>query len=210
MSKFDNRVQGDVISHAQQVKKQMPKDYEHFVTMLYGSQNYDLATETSDVDTKTMVFPTLEDIVLGKKMLSVVYNMDDGSLDTCKDYRSMFENYMKGNVNFVETLYTRYYEVNPLFVPYWQALRKNRDMIANANPSRLMHQIGGMAIQKYKAMEHPFESKVEILAKYGYDPKQLHHIVRLRVFAETYLENKDFGSCLVPNDNVIEYIRSLV
>lgn len=199
----------EVSSHAKEVKEKMPKGYTHFVTMLYGSQNYNLATETSDVDTKTMVIPTLEDVVLNKKMLSTDYIMADDSLDNCKDYRAMFENYMKGNINFVETLFTKYYVVNEPYIQFWNILQENRDLIANAQPSRLVHMIGGMAIQKYKAMEHPFESKIELLNKYGYDPKQLHHIVRLRVFAETYLDTKDFKSCLVPNDNVIEYIKNV-
>lgn len=198
-----------VTTHTDEVKEKMPKGYIHFATMLYGSQNYDMATNGSDVDTKTMVIPTPEDVILGKKMLSTDYEMTDGGLDNCKDYRAMFDNYMKGNINFVETLFTPYYNVNSHYISYWNQLQNHRDLIANAQPSRLMHQIGGMAIQKYKAMEHPFESKIEVLKKYGYDPKQLHHIARLRCFAETYLDHKDFKVCLTPNESAYDYILHL-
>ena len=42
-----------------------------------------------------------------------------------------------------------------------------------------------------------YPSKVEILEKYGYDPKQVHHIVRLREFLERYINGESFKDCLI-------------
>lgn len=206
---FNGKWQEEVESHVAQVKKKIPEKYSHFATMLYGSQNYGLESSTSDVDTKTMVVPSAVDLVLGRKMLSKEYQMEDGSLDTCKDLRAMFENYMKGNINFTETLFSPYVSVNSEFDFYWRQLKDNKDLIANAHPRRLMHMAAAMATQKYKAMEHPFESKREVLAKYGYDPKQLHHIVRLKFFMETYMDCCDFKNCLEPVSFDKEYLMNL-
>lgn len=41
-------------------------DYNVVGVFLYGSQNYELDYEKSDVDTKAIVLPTLEDIVLNR------------------------------------------------------------------------------------------------------------------------------------------------
>lgn len=169
-----------------------------WVTMLYGSQNYLLDTPDSDVDTKTMLIPDFKDVILGRKMVSTEMEMPDGSLSNVKDYRAMFQNYLKGNINFVETLYTPYCRVQPNFVKEFAVLRKNADLIANARPRKLMHMAAGMATQKFTAFEKPFASKLPVLEKYGYDPKQLHHLVRLFYFMEHYLHTMDFGESLNP------------
>jgi predicted nucleotidyltransferase len=156
-----------------------------FVTMLYGSQNYNMQTPSSDVDTKAMVLPSFGDFTLKEKWLSVEETFAEG-LSTVKDVRGMCENFLKSNLNFLECLYTNYYEVNYHYAPFWYYLRDNADLLGDAHPFKLMHAAAGMAQQKYHALEKPFESKAEILTKYGYDPKQLHHLCRLSLFMLNY------------------------
>lgn len=168
-----------------------------WVTMLYGSQNYGLDAATSDVDTKTMLLPTLKMVALSDKRISTELTMKDGSLDNCKDLREMFGNYLKGNINFVETLFTRYFTVDEDYAHEFWELREHRHLIANARPQKLMHMACGMARQKYAAFEKAFEGKKEVLAQYGYDPKQLHHLVRLYHFMKTYSETLDFEQALL-------------
>ena len=45
-----------------------------------------------------------------------------------------------------------------------------------------------MILQKWHAFSHEYPSKIDVIKKYGYDPKQLCHIVRLRMLMERYLE----------------------
>lgn len=156
-----------------------------WATMLYGSQNYNMATETSDVDVKTMLFPTVRATVLGEKMVSADLVHPDGSLNGVKDYRDTFALYLRGNVRFLETLYSDYQVVNPKYQKFFNQLIENRELVANSVPRRLMHSAAGMAEQKLKAFDHPYPSKVEVLTKYGYDPKQFHHLVRLFFFMTT-------------------------
>lgn len=183
----------------------LEQHYEHceaqypgrvWATMLYGSQNYGLANEASDVDSKTMILPTLREVVLGAEQVSRESTLPDGSITTIKDFRGMFKNYLKGNINFVETLYTEYYLVNPAYGDFMDELREHRDLIANSQPIKLLHMAAGMARQKFTAMEKPFESKLPLIEKYGYDPKQLHHLDRLRLFIRTYKYTLDFEAAL--------------
>lgn len=183
-----------LVEHYQNADEHYPDRV--WCTMMYGSQNYGLATEDSDVDTKSMIIPTLRDVILGKEMVSRDLVLPDGSLDNVKDYRAMFKNYLKGNINFVETLYTDFYLVHPAYMDFFDELRKYRDLIANCQPTKLVHMAGGMARQKFVAMEKPFESKKEVLARYGYDPKQLHHLVRLRIFIYTFKHTMNFKTAL--------------
>lgn len=166
-----------------------------WVTMLYGSQNYGLDSADSDVDTKTMLLPSLQMILMDKDRISTEVVMADGSLDNCKDVREMFGNYLKGNINFVETLFTPYYH-GGIYSDFFELLRSKRDLIANAQPVKLMHMAAGRAKQKYIAFNKPFEGKKEVLAKYGYDPKQLHHLMRLYHFMLTFIDTASFCQAL--------------
>lgn len=197
---FDTTLEpmSEVKSHMEQVEKWCRKKSAAptvWVTMLYGSQNYGLDSADSDVDTKTMLLPSFDMVLMDTTRVSTEVTMIDGSLDNCKDLREMFGNYMKGNINFVETLYTPYYVIN-CYSQEFEDLRAHRNLIANAKPRRLMHMAGGMAKQKYEAFDHPFEGKLEVLKKYGYDPKQLHHLVRLYHFMRTYRESYNFYAAL--------------
>ena len=173
-----------------------------WVTMLYGSQNYHLDTPASDFDTKTMLLPSIREVVLGKKMVSTDLQISDGGLSNVKDYRAMFQNYLKGNINFLETLFTNWVEINPNYCDLFKDLRRERNLIANCRPRKLVHMAAGMANQKYVAFDKPFESKKKVLEEYGYDPKQLLHLHQLYIFIKNYNLNSDFGNCLVLSSEV--------
>lgn len=177
--------------------------------MLYGSQNYGLDTPDSDIDTKTLLIPRARNVVLGKPMVSTDLQISDGGLSNVKDYRAMFQNYLKGNINFVETLFTKYARVNINYITHFRWLRSERDLIANCQPRKLIHMAAGMANQKYVAFEKPFESKKEVLAKYGYDPKQLHHLCRLKYFIDTYCYSLDFETALTPPKEEFVFLYEL-
>lgn len=180
--------------------------YAVFYCGLYGSQNYGLNTDDSDVDTKCMVLPPFKDVVLGRKMVSTDLIDPYGAFCSVKDVRAMFDNFFKGNVNFVEVLYTDYFSVGADYLKEAKELRDHRDMVANRDPLRLMEMAAGMARQKYVAFDKPFESKKEVLEKYGYDPKQLHHLARLAYFMTDYMLNFDFGYALRPNTDLVNFL----
>ena len=77
------------------------------LTALYGSQNYNLHTPTSDVDTKSIIIPNLQDWLWGEdQQTNKVLTLADGSHAECKPVVDMFKQYLKGNINFLETLIT--------------------------------------------------------------------------------------------------------
>ncbi len=164
-------------------------------TFLYGSQNYLMSTENSDVDVKTLVVPTMKQLVLGQTVKSNTVDLGFG-LNDVKDFREMFKNYRKGNVNFLETLYTDHFVMHEDYVDVLRKLRQNRELVTHCNPTRTLRSMAGMAYQKYTAFEKPFESKKEVLAKYGYDPKQLHHTCRLALAMEVWVNTLDFQRTL--------------
>lgn len=202
------QVDKKVFEHVDGVHEKYPEN-DVLYCGLYGSQNYGMDTEASDVDTKAMLLPTTKEVILGKKRVSAEVEMADGSLCTVKDVRGMFDEFMKNNTAFIEILYTKYALTNVAFVEEVGDLREHRDLLANHDPLRLMHQLHGLGVQKYVAFEKPFAGKLDILDKYGYDLKQLHHLCRVRHFMEDYMDYKDYSSCLMPMPEVRDEILKL-
>lgn len=173
--------------------------YNPVYIALQGSQNYQLDYKNSDVDTKAIVLPTFEDIVFNKKMVSTTYIMENNEHCDLKDIRLMFNNFKKQNINFLEVLFSPYYWVDERYEEEFEQLRAHAEEIARYNENVAVKCMLGMAREKYKAMEHPYPTLIDKIEKYGYDPKQLHHIVRMREFMERYIDGEPFGSCLISN-----------
>lgn len=174
--------------------------YEVLGVFLQGSQNYHLDYEGSDIDTKAIVIPSLKDIVLNKKPVSTTLILDTSEHIDVKDIRIMFESFKKQNINFIEILFTEYSCLNPKYYDIWNAFIDNNEIIAHYNNYASVNCIVGMIMEKHKAMEHRYPTLVDKIDKYGYDPKQLHHIIRCREFLERYIAGEPYAECLIPKN----------
>ena len=187
----------------EEVQKQVQNHYDKLVELgynvvgvfLYGSQNYEL-----DYDTKAIVLPTLEDIVLNRQPVSTTIDIGNNCLCDVKDIRKMFECFKKQNINFIELLFTRYYVLNPLYKYLYKPMLDNAELIARYNDYASINCMSGMALEKYNALTHPYPSIKEKIDKYGYDNKQLHHIFRIKDFIVRYCEQEDYRSILIPTN----------
>lgn len=174
---------------------------------LQGSQNYGLATPHSDVDTKLIVTPTFKDIAMNRKPVSTTHIRANEEHIDFKDIRLYIQTFRKQNLNFLEILYTDFAIVNPIYEKQWNRLVESREAITHFNPYRSVQSMKGIALEKYHAMEHEYPSKIEVLKKYGYDPKQLHHLVRVEDYLGRYINGESYESCLDPGPMKQELIE---
>lgn len=174
---------------------------------LQGSQNYGLATPQSDVDTKLIVTPTFKDIAMNRKPVSTTHIRANEEHIDFKDIRFYIQTFRKQNLNFLEILYTDFAIVNPIYEKQWNRLVESREAITHFNPYRSVQSMKGIALEKYHAMEHEYPSKIEVLKKYGYDPKQLHHLVRVEDYLGRYINGESYESCLDPGPMKQELIE---
>ena len=65
----------------------------------------------------------------------------------------------------------------------------------------------GIAKEKYYAMEHHYPSRMEWINKFGYDPKQLHHLIRVEDYIERYISGESYVNCL--NPRLPEYLKDV-
>lgn len=163
-----------------------------------GSGNYGLDIESSDVDTKLIITPTFEDIAMNRPAVSTTYvRANDEHIDF-KDIRLMLQTFKKQNLNFTEVLFTDYKIINPKYKCYWDTLIKNREAIAHYNIYSAVKAMKGVALEKYHALRHQYPNKLEVLARYGYDPKQLHHLLRVEEYIYRYIKGEPYIDCLKP------------
>ena len=161
--------------------------YRPIYISLQGSQNYHLDTENSDVDTKVITLPSLDQIIKNKKPTSFTHVRENNEHIDMKDVRLMFECFKKQNINFIEILFSDYYIImNENYKPLIEELRSHAEEIAVLNPYRAIKCMKGMAFEKYHALCHPYPAKIDVINKYGYDGKQLHHLIRLGYFLDMY------------------------
>ena len=186
------------------IKDHYNESLQHFseyqiVGIFYqGSGNYGLDYEKSDIDTKLIVIPSFEDIAFNRKPVSTTHVKENDEHIDFKDIRLYMQTFRKQNLNFLEILFTDFKIVNPEHEANWGVLVDNRERIARYNPYQAIKSMKGIAMEKYHAMEHEYPSKIEVLKKYGYDPKQLHHLLRVEEYIGRYIAGEAYEDCLRP------------
>ena len=141
------------------------KGYQVIYIGLYGSQNYNLDDEFSDIDCKAIIMPSLHDIIFRNK-ISTTIECENGAIDV-KDLITFYEVIRKGNFSYIESIDTEYSIGDKYIKELFKQIRPNLKSFLGA-----MH-------EKRKALTHEYPSKHEEFEKWGFDPKQLHHIYRL-------------------------------
>lgn len=204
----DEWINERVREHYEEVLTMFPES--RIVGIFYqGSANYGLDYEKSDVDTKCILVPTFEDIAFNRKPISTTHIRKNEEHIDLKDIRLYINCFEKQNLNFLEILFTPYKIVNPQYAEWWNKLVENREAIAHYDIHRAIKSMKGIALEKYHAMEHKYPSKVDIIEKYGYDSKQLHHLLRVEEYLSRYIAGESYEKCLIPNPIRAKRLRTI-
>ena len=153
----------DLLKTLQKFKDHIESEgYYVYAIMLKGSQNYNLHDEESDVDANAILIPqSVQDLRNGIKEK---FEFPEGEV-VAHDIYSFAEITAKGNPQWIEVCNTEFMigESMEVFKDY------------TVNPSALK----GMMMEKVTAFDKLYPSRAKYVEKFGYDPKQLHHIIRL-------------------------------
>lgn len=159
----------------------------------YGSHNYNLDINNneyqSDIDTKVIILPTLEELVNNSKPVSTTIPISTGQCDI-KDIRAFIPTLLKANIQFLEILTSKSYWTNPLYAEDFLWFSNNLPCLISECRNELLKSIKGMCYEKQKALCHPYPTIKWKIDKWGYDGKQLHHIIRLKDFIDNYFYEK--------------------
>ena len=151
-----------VMTQLHQYKSDLESKGHHvYAIMLKGSQNYNLHDSESDVDANAILIPSLSEIRHNK---SYKYTYDTGEV-TCHNIYSFADIVAKGNPQWSEAVNSKYIIGSSL-----EMFKKY-----SINPSALK----GMFMEKVHALDKRYPSRAKYIDEYGWDGKQLHHLIRL-------------------------------
>ena len=176
-------------------------DTAFFIIAVNGSHNYNLATKNSDIDSKLLLIPNLDNLIWNKSANYLHVMSDNGEHVEVKDIRHYMATILKQNINFVETLFAKELRCNGRYEHEWAALVSMRESIARYNPVAAIDCMLGMARQKQIQMTKMSDGRAANIKKFGYDTKSFHHCMRLLFFAEDYMRGKPYEECLTRGDN---------
>lgn len=183
------------------------------ITLLHGSQNYNLASESSDVDTMSLVMPS--SILQWAKTGS--YNLEDegdnGGIASFKDFRDFVTLTLKQNFNFLETFHTKFFAINPvIFDSLKMSSALNTFMetgrnVWRANPQAGLKAMSGFSYQQVLLAkkltdtdQQTLKKKAKLLARTYYFHKMLRKV---------HIEGQTFGDALVASaDEQAMYFRT--
>lgn len=164
------------------------KPSQQFMLVPVGSWNYNCADEHSDVDTKAIFIPTLRNIV-ENRCEAYTYLLPNEEHADCCDIRNYMKSLIKGNPQFLETLFSNWGDLN---TGYYREeihdLMHMREDIARCNPNNTMRAFLGMADRNYKLCESRGEE--------NHLGKWVYQLVRIEECMNKYYQGKNFDECL--------------
>lgn len=181
-------------------------DTEILGAFLYGSQNYGLDIDNSDIDLKVIVMPSLGQLIFRKDLTSKVEIFKNNINITCeiKDIRDMFNCYKAQGINFIETLFTPYKVINKKYEDLFNDLFELNEFIAKLNFGKTLNAALGMMSSKIKKFNeltcYRFNEDEQII-------KQYVHILRLQDFINRYIKNVKYSEILIPEN--VEKLKEL-
>lgn len=164
------------------------KPSQQFMLVPVGSWNYNCADEHSDVDTKAIFVPTLQDVVQNKCEAYTYLLPNEEHVDCC-DIRNYMKSLIKGNPQFLETLFSKWRDLN--FEYYFEeihALLNKSEEIARCNPNNTMRAFLGMADRNYKLCMSRGEE--------GHLGKWVYQLARIEECMNKYCQGRSFEECL--------------
>lgn len=162
-----------------------------------GSMNYGVEYEYSDVDTRCIVVPTLQDIISNTPILNYTHYLPKQEHLEFRDIRIYIKNLIAQYLPDLEILFTPYCIINPQYKMLWQNLQQQKENIARINENQLITNILVDLVKDKNLAQSRRPSVLFVLNHVGYDPKQLYHILRLSEFGKRYMNNNEtYESCL--------------
>lgn len=149
------------------------------MSVLIGSQNYHLESNTSDVDVYSFIFPKYENFIKDTKLINLEHEFEDGSKIIAKDIRLVFNLLRKPSPNSIECFTSHYKIYNPLFEKVLESYLDDDYTLyylTHANYTNMINAIAGCA--------HGIHGRNMTVGK------QYSHILRLHDMLIRYLDRK--------------------
>lgn len=133
---------GSLLNDVKFVTEKYP-NYDILGVFLFGSQNYNLDTEDSDVDTIIVLIPSIK-LLLSEKEVSTTYELEDHHI-VVKDLKAFNKNLLTLSPMAVEPLFSQWTWINDKYkYTYLKFYLNNAQKIAMSCPAILYDRVRAM------------------------------------------------------------------
>lgn len=167
---------------------------------LFGSQNYGTDTANSDIDTKAIVIPNMNQALFAAPV-NKTFTANDGTGEiTVKDIREMHRNFEKQGYNFIEMLFTPYRVLSPWLGDMYRSVFEHAEEIARMDcEAAIRVMMGQMASMKRLAFTRT-EETAAVYDQYGFVPKKVANFIFVYDMLLKYISGKPYAMCLEATD----------
>lgn len=164
-------------------------DNEIVGIFLFGSQNYNLDTELSDIDAIAIICPSWNNVILTERPISTTLHMDEGDIKVV-DIRYALRDMTKPAIFSMEALFTKYKIINSKYKTLWEEVEKHKDLIANSDINNVINSTLGMANQIYKDFHSAYKNDEMVGAR-----KKASRLVFVNYFLSCFLKGDNVEDC---------------
>lgn len=170
------------------------KEYSDINSLyLFGSQNYCLDNENSDIDLVGIVIPTLDDLILKNKPTSHIIEKENGHIDV-KDIRIFLNCLVKSNPAYIELIYSDYKLFkNDTFKQYDQEIQNILEENQKDLLVKFMKSSYGIMLSKKSNMYKKTPTYKDNIEKYGYEGKNFSHLIRMESLINQIYERESLS-----------------
>lgn len=193
----DNWIMTKMQQHYTAAEKLLPNNSTIIALVLRGSQNYNLDTENSDLDTWCIYIPenplSLPECGHDKQEHALAHGEQIAMVDIKRFCYAL----TKRSLFYIESLYSKWSIINPLFQELWVQLTNLKDAIINTNKPALAQSLKYyITTNMSHVSERLYPSRLASIYEVGYDKKALYTMERqyncLKLLASPY----SFAYCM--------------
>lgn len=168
---------------------------EYIGIFLYGSQNYGLADENSDIDSHIIFLPPEED---RERALSLERDLPDNERLSIYPLKAFYNGLMRGRGTLLEILYTEYYIINPKYQEWWNWLIEHREEIAHITEINWYRDIFSRTKDNMYRMVENMQLDSGMSEQLGYAQKPRYRCMLLAAMLEKYVNGAPYMDVLHP------------
>lgn len=184
-------------------ERQFDPAFTPFATVLIGSQNYNLATPSTGVKTRTITVPKFKALLHRNIPCFGAFSRKEGPRCDIVNINDVVKCLEAQHIDFVEMLFTKFSYVPEVYRDLWEEITspERAEKIAHYNTYAVVKNIQYNVAAEHKSLFYGDTANEKDADKYGYSRENLHNLCRLYFFLLSYLSGKKtYPQCLASKE----------
>lgn len=180
----------------------LTKSYEVYGVFVSGPQNYGLATKTTKLNSKAIIIPSFRDLIL-KEPVNKVVDFGCGKCEV-KDIREFVKNLKNQKAEYLETLFTIHFVVNPKYEKLHDEILEKRGDVVWMDVKKSLEYMLALFAKAKTNMTKPTAATKEEIAKTGYHKESLIELLRVTFMIDKFTKRRMYSD-VIDGSNLVKF-----